>query len=256
MDSKKYSFDDFREIIARLRAKDGCPWDRVQTHESLRDCIIEEAYEVVEGIDIYQASGDDSSLCEELGDVLLQVVMHACISEQEGRFTIEDVIQGISEKMIRRHPHVFGAKTGEVSGAVMQSWEEIKRQEKHEERVSQGMRRVAKTLPANIRAVKVQNKAARAGWESQDYNQAANAVENALKKLSYSVEEGKKDTFFEEFGDMIFSVVNLSRFLDVNAENALTNATEKFINRFEYIVEKGQVKGQKLKNMDSGSIDE
>jgi len=251
-----YSFEDFEEIIRRLRAEDGCPWDRVQTHESLRDCMIEEAYEVVDGIDTYRDCGDDTNLCEELGDVLLQVVMHARIAEEEGRFSMADVLRGISEKMIRRHPHVFGTDNADTPEQVLENWEDIKKQEKHEETVTEGMRRVAKSLPANIRAAKVQKKAAKVGFDFPDYKQAAAKIEEELQEVMEAVKNGKKSEIFEEFGDLMFSAVNLSRFLDINAENTLTNATEKFINRFEYIEEKAVTKGFELKDMSIQQMDE
>ena len=256
MGSKEtYSFEDFEKIIARLRAKDGCPWDQVQTHVSLRDGIIEEAYEVVDGIDTYQATGDDSNLCEELGDVLMQVVMHARIAEEEGRFTMADVIRGISEKMIRRHPHVFGTAKADTPEEGLKNWEEIKQKEKHEETVTAGMKRVAKALPANIRAAKVQKKAAKVGFDFEDYRQAMK-VEEELGEVMEAAEKGTSEAVFEEFGDLMFSAVNLSRFFDVNVENALTNATEKFINRFEYIERTAERRGVNLKDMTIQEMDE
>lgn len=256
MGSKEtYSFEDFEKIIARLRAKDGCPWDQVQTHVSLRDGIIEEAYEVVDGIDTYQATGDDSNLCEELGDVLMQVVMHARIAEEEGRFTMADVIRGISEKMIRRHPHVFGTAKADTPEEVLKNWEEIKQKEKHEETVTAGMKRVAKALPANIRAAKVQKKAAKVGFDFEDYRQVAMKVEEELGEVMEAAEKGTSEAVFEEFGDLMFSAVNLSRFFDVNVENALTNATEKFINRFEYIEKSALLEGKALSEMSLEEMD-
>lgn len=250
-----YTFEDFERIIARLRAKDGCPWDQVQTHASLRDGILEEAYEVVEGIDIYRATGDDSNLCEELGDVLMHVVMHARIAEEEGRFTMEDVIRGISEKMIRRHPHVFGTVKADTPEEVLENWDEIKQREKHEETITDGMKRVAKSLPANVRAAKVQKKAAKVGFDFDDYRQTAGKVEEELREVMEAAEKGSPEDVSEEFGDLMFSVVNLSRFLDVNAENALTNATEKFINRFEYIEKSALLEGKALSEMSLEEMD-
>ena len=136
---KNYSYEEFVEIIRKLRSKDGCPWDREQTHESLKSCLIEEAYEVIEGIDLLEKTKDPANLCEELGDVLLQVVMHSVIAEEEKNFTIQDVINGISEKMVRRHPHVFGDVVAETSSEVLENWEEIKKKEKEETSVSEGL---------------------------------------------------------------------------------------------------------------------
>lgn len=138
MDDRKYTFQDFREIIERLRSEDGCPWDREQTHTSLKPCLTEEAEEVLRGIDIYESTGDWDNLCEELGDLLLQVMMHSVIAEQEGVFTIDDVIQTVSEKMVRRHPHVFGNGQADTSEEVLLTWEEIKAQEKMEKKRKKG----------------------------------------------------------------------------------------------------------------------
>ena len=132
MENQTYSFQDFVDIIKRLRADDGCPWDREQTHQSLKKCLTEECNEVLEGIEIYESTGDWDNLCEELGDVLLQVVMHSVIAQEEGIFNIDDVIQGISEKMVRRHPHVFGNGRADNASQVRMIWEEIKAQEKKE----------------------------------------------------------------------------------------------------------------------------
>lgn len=130
MENKRYTFQDLREIIERLRGENGCPWDREQTHQSLKKCLTDETQEVLEGIDIYESTGDWGNLCEELGDLLLQVMLHSAIAQEEGIFTIDDVIQGLSEKMIRRHPHVFGDRHAENAREALLTWEEIKTQEK------------------------------------------------------------------------------------------------------------------------------
>lgn len=225
------SFDAFVKIIERLRAEDGCPWDRAQTTESLRPGIIEEAYEVAEAIDLK----DDANLCEELGDVLLQVVMHGVIAEETNRFTLEDVIAGISEKMIHRHPHVFGTEKAEDAQAVLTNWEAIKKEEKQELSITDGLKRVPKALPANIRAAKVQKKAGVAGFDFTDTKEVLLKVHEELAELEEALNVGEEAQICEEFGDLMFTMVNLSRFLHLNAENVLTNATEKFINRFESI---------------------
>ena len=135
MDQKTYTFQEFRDIIARLRAKDGCPWDREQTHASLETCMVNEAAELVSAIRIYDKTGSYENMCEELGDVLLQVMMHAQIAEEEGLFTIDDVLTVVSEKMIRRHPHVFGTAKADTSEAVLRNWDEIKKKEKEDKRM-------------------------------------------------------------------------------------------------------------------------
>lgn len=226
---KEYTWDDFVEIIERLRAKDGCPWDREQTHESLKRCMIEECYEVIEAID----NKDMLNLREELGDVLLQVVMHGVIAKEEQAFTLDDVLQEVSEKMIRRHPHVFGDVTVNNSEDVLENWDEIKKQEKNQETVVESIKRIPKALPANLRAEKVQNKAAKVGFEFENYDQVLAKVYEELEELQEARQKGNFTHVQEEFGDLMFAIVNLSRFLQVNAENSLTNATDKFINRFE-----------------------
>lgn len=232
MDEKKYTIEEFVSIIERLRAKDGCPWDREQTHSTLKNCMIEEAYEVVQGIYDYEQTKDAANLCEELGDVLLQVVMHSVIAEEEGVFTFSNVIDGISKKMIRRHPHVFGKVEAEDSQEVLKNWEQIKREEKREHSVSESLFHVARALPANIRAEKIQKKAAKAGLEFESYEQVLAKVYEELEELEIARKNGVQEQIEEEFGDILFTIINLSRFLQLNVENSLTNATDKFINRF------------------------
>ncbi len=252
---KEYCFNDFVDIIRRLRAPEGCPWDREQTHGSLRSCLIEEAYEVAEGIDIYEKSGDYENLCEELGDLLLQVIMHSVIAEEEQHFTIEDVISGISEKMIRRHPHVFGEVKADTSKEVFKNWEEIKKEEKAEEKVSDGMKRVARALPSTIRAEKVQKKAAKVGFDFPNYEEAEKKVLEELEELREARKSGSFADQEEEFGDLMFSVVNLSRFLKLNVENSLTNATDKFINRFVSVENLAHLEGFNLNQMSIEELD-
>lgn len=243
------TFDEFMDIIRRLRSENGCPWDREQTHESLRGCMLEEAYEVVESID----NQDTENLREELGDVLLQVAMHGAIAEEDGEFTIEDVIGEVGEKMIRRHPHVFGEVQAENSQEVLKNWEEIKKEEKKEKSISESILRVPKALPAAIRAEKVQKKAAKVGFDFADYEEALLKVEEELLELKEARETGNKCKIDEEFGDLLFSMVNLSRFLQLNAENSLTNATNKFINRFVSVEALSVKEGRQLEDM---TIDE
>ena len=221
-------FDKFIDIIKTLRSENGCPWDREQTHESLRQNLIEESYEVVESID----NQDMANLREELGDVLLQIVFHSLIAEEEKAFTMEEVIEEISEKMVRRHPHVFADVSAETSEEVLKNWDEIKKTEKNEKTLGESMVRIPKALPANIRAEKVQKKAAKVGFDFADYEEVLGKVYEELKELEEAREKGSICEVEEEFGDLMFSIVNLSRFLKINAENSLTNATNKFINRF------------------------
>lgn len=251
VEDKKYSFDDLMGIIRKLRAKDGCPWDREQTHESLKQCLIEESYEVIEAIN----NKDYRNLCEELGDVLLQVVMHAAIAEEMKEFTIEDVIGGECEKMINRHPHVFGNLEVKDSQSVLSNWEDIKQKEKKYDNISDSILNVPKSLPANIRAEKVQKKAAKAGLEFESYDQVLGKVYEELNELEEARKIGQKSDIEEEFGDLVFSIINLSRFLHVNAENSLTNATNKFINRFVGVESFALQEGKHLWELSASEVD-
>jgi tetrapyrrole methylase family protein / MazG family protein len=224
----EYSFHDFMKIIRQLRSKEGCPWDREQTHESLKTCLIEECYETIEAID----KKDNDNLCEELGDLLLQIALHSAIAEEVKEFQIEDVIRTVSEKMIRRHPHVFGDVIVKDSDGVIKNWEEIKKQEKKNSGIVKEIKDVPKAFPALLRAEKVQKKAAKAGMDFEGYKQVLEKVDEELRELKETLEIGDIRGIEEEFGDVLFSIVNLSRFLQLNAENSLTNATNKFINRF------------------------
>jgi tetrapyrrole methylase family protein/MazG family protein len=239
---KTYSFYEFTDIVRRLRSKEGCPWDREQTHASLRQCLIEECYEVVEAIN----NDDSANLCEELGDVLLQVVMHSVIAEEEKEFSIEDVISEVSRKMIRRHPHVFGDVKVKSSTEVLKNWDEIKKNEKEEADPKQELLNVPKALPANIRAEKIQKKAAKMGLNLGDSKDSLEDVTKSIERLGKAIEIGEKSLIFNEFGSMLFRMVKLSLVLQINAENSLTNATNKFINRLIDVLSLSEGNGYNL----------
>ncbi|MSS63931.1 nucleoside triphosphate pyrophosphohydrolase [Velocimicrobium porci] len=242
-------FDEFVKIIRILRSENGCPWDREQTHESLRQCMLEEAYEVVDAVD----KKDIDNLREELGDVLLQVVMNGVIAEEKKEFTMEEMIQEVSEKMVHRHPHVFGTTEVKNSDEVLKNWEELKQKEKKETSVSDSIKRIPLALPANIRAAKVQKKAAKVGFDFDNYEEVLSKVYEELSELEDAKRTGDICKIEEEFGDLLFSVVNLSRFLQINAENSLTNATNKFINRFVGVESLARLENRQLSEL---SIDE
>ena len=204
MEKEVYTFEDLTEIIKRLRAKDGCAWDRAQTHESLRTCMKEEAYEVIEAIE----KNDMDNLKEELGDVLLQVAMHSQIAKEEGNFTIDDVIKEICQKLIRRHPHVFGSEKANNAQQVLENWEEIKRREKKEQSPLDSMQRIPLALPACIRAQKAQKYAQKAG---------------------YSFHEPKERLGKEEVGKKLFDLLNEARILGIDGEEVLEEYTKKFM---------------------------
>lgn len=251
--SENIQFGRFMEIVRRLRAKDGCPWDIEQTHESLKQNLIEEAYEAAEAIN----NSDMKNLCEELGDIMLLVCMQAVIGEENSEFNMEEVLKGIADKMIFRHPHVFKEKAADniTSEEVLANWEQIKAEEKHEETVGEGLLRVAKALPANVRAEKVQKKAAKTGMDFESYGQALGKVYEELKELEDARLSGDRNAVEEEFGDLMFSVINISRFLQLNAEISLTNATNKFINRFVSVERKALEGGKCLAQMSAEELD-
>ena len=248
----KKDFNDFLEIIEILRSEDGCPWDREQTHKSLEKALIEESYEVIDAID----QEDDNSLIEELGDVLLQVVFHASIGKEDGYFDISDVIEGICNKMISRHPHVF-KNSSELNSSeeVLVKWDELKKKEKGYSSLTEEMRGITKGLPALLRAHKVQEKAKKVGFDFDDVSFAINKVKEELKEVIdvYNIENMEK--IKEEIGDLLFSCVNVARFLKVDEEIALNCTIDKFIKRFDYIERVAKEKGIELTNMNIDEMD-
>ena len=247
--NNKRDFNDLMDIIRTLRSEEGCPWDREQTHESIKDCLIEEAYEVVEAIE------DDNIdlMIEELGDVLLQVVFHSVIGEEDGYFNVGDVIDAISEKMIFRHPHVFGDKNLENSEDVINNWEALKVKEKKYENISEEINSIAKTLPALLKAHKIQKKAAKVGFDFDNPMEAAAKVSEELKEVIDEYNNKNKDRITDEVGDLLFACVNLGRLLDVNEENALNLANKKFTRRFKFIEENILEQG---KTLEEASLEE
>lgn len=221
------NFTDLVEIVKILRKE--CPWDRKQTHESIKDNLIEEAYEAVEAID----TGDFEELEKELGDVLLHVVFHSNMADETDTFSIEDVIYSIQQKLIRRHPHVFGDAVAGDEDQVAENWENIKLKE-GKESVLEG---IPKQLPALIRAQRMQEKAANVGFDWPESTQVWEKLEEELQEFQEVLKEGDQQKSREEFGDLLFSLVNLGRFFSLNAEDSLRSTNRKFIRRFQYIEE-------------------
>lgn len=219
--------NDLIEITKILRSENGCPWDREQTHESLRKYMIEEAYELVEAID----KDDIDGLIEELGDVLYQVSIHSQIGIEEGYFDIYEVSDSICNKMISRHPHVFEESNSDKS----LTWEEKKMLEKNETRVVESMKRIAKTLPGLMRAQKIQSKAAKLGFDWDNIEDVFEKVKEEYQEFMDEYKKADKDKMKKEFGDLLFSLVNLGRFLDIDSEEAINLTNEKFISRFEHV---------------------
>jgi tetrapyrrole methylase family protein/MazG family protein len=235
------SFSKFREIIAVLRGPNGCPWDKEQTHVSLKQYLIEETYEVIDAID----EDDIDHLVEELGDVLLQVLLHAQIGEDEGYFSIDDVIEGIAAKMIRRHPHVFGDTSAKDADEVVQNWQEIKRLEKGESDQSL-LDGISKSLPNLLRAYEMQKKAAKVGFDWQEINSAIEKVKEELQEFEEELQEFESQTEAakKEFGDLLFAFVNVARFLKIHPEEALYETNEKFNLRFRHVEERVRQSGK------------
>ena len=246
---ESYGLKDLEGIVSLLRAPGGCPWDGEQTHESLRRGLLEESYEVVEAID--EASPEH--LKEELGDVLLQVVFHADIEKDAGRFTLDDVADGICKKLIFRHPHVFGEVSVSGTGEVLSNWEELKRKEKGQATNTDALEAVARSLPALWRAEKVQKKAEKAGFDWPDVSGALDKLSEELEELKTAVAEGTNVE--EELGDLLFSAVNVSRFVKVDTEEALNGATDKFIGRFRKVEEEAARQGRALEGMSLAELD-
>ncbi len=229
----QYTVDDLLTIMALLRSPEGCPWDREQTHESIASDFLEETHEALEAIRLKDTAG----LKEELGDVLLQVVFHACIEEENGAFAFGDVVDGICKKLVVRHPHVFGEVTVDSAGQVLQNWDAIKRQTKGGKTQAELLRAVPRSLPALMRAAKVQNRAKRVGFDWPDISGALDALENETTEFREALAMENHAAIEEELGDLLFSAVNVSRFLHVDAEQALTGSTDKFIRRFARVEE-------------------
>ena len=229
-----YSFDDLQKIMVKLRSENGCPWDREQTHHSLTRYLVEEAYEVLDAVN----SEDDEALIDELGDVLLQVVFHATIANEEGYFNMEDITDGICQKMIRRHPHVFGNVDVSGSDEVLINWQAIKAKEKQTEKIHEAMHAVSTSTPALIRSQKVQKIAANVGFDWQNVIDAIKKIDEELDELKVEIEAGDCVKLVEEMGDLLMIISNVARHLKIDAEIALAKATDKFIRRFKFVEEK------------------
>lgn len=238
-----------QEIVARLRGPDGCPWDREQTHSSLRALLVEECHEVIDAIERV----DDANLREELGDLLLHVVMHAQMAAERGAFTMEEISSGICEKMIRRHPHVFGETTASNSEEVLKQWEVIKRKEKG---ASSGvLDGIAASLPALLRAQTVQKKAARVGFDWPDAEPVFAKIEEETNEIREAMARDNRAEVEAEIGDLLFSAVNLSRKLGVDAETALTGTIKRFTARFRRIEDALRADGRKLEDTPLEELD-
>ena len=241
----KHQFDTLRSIVKTLRGPDGCPWDRKQTHESLREYAIEEVYELIDAIN----RGNDEDIVEELGDVLLQVMLHSQIGEDHGYFTIDDVIKRISEKMIHRHPHVFHPEK------EWKSWDELKREEKKIDEETSILDSVVTHAPALQVAYKLQKKAAKVGFDWPDVKQVWDKFEEELQEFREAYEANNREEMEKEFGDILFVLANIAKFYQINPEIALGRTNEKFIARFKQIERSVRKEGKELTEMSLEQLD-
>lgn len=247
-----YNFYDLVKIMSLLRSPEGCPWDREQTHKSIRRDFLEECYEAIEAID----TDDRDLLLEELGDVLLQVVFHSQIEAEKNSFTADDVCDGICKKLIIRHPHVFGDVTAEDSETVLKNWDAIKMQTKSQKSNSEVMHSVSPALPALIRADKVQNKARKIGFDFPDVNSALDKLTEEIAELKEAISKGENTQVQAELGDVLFSAVNVGRLMKVDSEKALSDTTERFIGRFEGMEKLAAEKGLDINSLSLEELDE
>lgn len=249
---ERYSFPDLIEIMARLRGPDGCPWDREQTHESILSCLIEEAYEFVDAVE----NQDSPNMREELGDLLLQVVFHSQMAHEAGGFTVDDVIHELCEKLVRRHPHVFGEQRLENSGEVLAQWDEIKKVEKGTSISPRGaLGEMPKHLPALLKALKMQKRAAKTGFDWRDWKGPLAKVAEEMREFEIEAEKGDTEAASRELGDLLFSVVNLGRFFDLDPERALSQTNAKFMARFRAMEKRAEEAGTSLQAMTMAEMD-
>lgn len=249
---EKYNFNDLVEIVRILREPGGCPWDMEQTHQSIRENFLEETYEVIEAID----TNNRELMQEELGDVLLQVLMHSDMARTEGWFTIDDVADGISQKLIIRHPHVFGDVNVNSTDDVLKNWDTIKRQTKDQRTQSEAMAAIPATYPALMKAQKVQEKAKKAGFDWREADGAFDKISEEAAELKEALARGDKASVEDELGDLLFSVVNTARFCGCEAETALDKATKKFMARFNIVERLASEKGIDMKSASIEVLDE
>ena len=242
-------FGELNNTLFALRAPDGCKWDKAQTHETLIKNLREESQEVIDAIQ----NKDDENLCEELGDLLLQVIFHAAIAEEEGRFSIREVLDGINKKLIRRHPHVFGEVKADTADKVIENWEQLKMKEKDGNKTV--LSGVPSALPSLIKAYRIQDKARNVGFDWEDRKDVWKKVKEEISEFEAEVENMDKDKAEAEFGDVMFSLINAARLYKINPDNALERTNQKFIRRFNYLEEHTIQEGRNLKDMTLEEMD-
>lgn len=244
------SWYELVQIIAKLRSPEGCPWDRGQTHLSLKRFLLEETYELFEAID----QENPEAMKDELGDVLLQVLLHAQIAHEKELFSMEDVIENLGAKMVRRHPHVFGDVSADTPDQALVNWDAIKKQEKTSSIRKSALDGVPSVFPALMRAEKIQKKAAKVGFDWNETLEVIEKVQEELEELKEAIRQAQKDQLQEELGDLLFSVVNLARFIQVDPEFALQGATQKFTERFYLVESYAKEQGLLLQELDLDAL--
>lgn len=248
---ERYCFDDLIEIVKILRSPEGCPWDREQTHKSIRANFIEETYEAIEAID----TDDTELLKEELGDVLLQVALHSEIESETNSFDINDVCDGICKKLIIRHPHVFGDVNADTTEQVLKNWDAIKMQTKSQKSQTQAMLSVSRALPSLMRSAKIQQKAAKVGFDWDSVDGALEKLFEECSELKVAIDSNDVENQKEELGDVLFSVVNVARFLKIDSEHALYDACDKFTDRFSKVETLAKERGIDMKTASLSELD-
>lgn len=247
-----YNLDDYIALVAYLRSEKGCPWDRVQTHDSIRKNLLEEAYEVCEAID----EKDTEHLKEELGDLLLQVLFHSQIEKENGGFDIDDVADAACRKLVHRHPHVFGDAVADTAEKVLDTWDAVKRADRNQKNQSSAMAGISKALPSLVRGEKIQKRAAKLGFDWPIVAGAMDKMREEVSELQEGIDNDDRENIEEELGDVLFCVVNVARFYSIDAESAGQKACEKFIRRFRYLEEHAAAGGKKLEDMSLREMEE
>lgn len=248
---KYYTINELLKIMEILRGKNGCPWDKVQTHQTIRNNFIEEVYEAVEAIDTENVS----LLREELGDVLLQVIFHCQLEKEKDNFSFDDVVNELANKLVIRHPHVFSDVNVKNTDEVMTNWENIKNKVKGTQSYTETLTNVPKVLPALMRAEKIGSRAKKAGMDFDNKTSAVNALESEVQEFKEAVDKNRQKEIFEELGDVLFSCVNVARKFDINPEEALTFANNKFIERFSEVERLTRLEGKDMKSLSINELD-
>ena len=249
---KNVSFDRLVDVVAMLRSKNGCPWDLAQTHESLKADLIEEAYELIEAID----AKVPKKICDELGDLLMQVMLHSQIATDRNEFSVDEVIENLTEKLVRRHPHVFGSVVATDENEVLENWEEIKRGEEGNKDRKSSLDGIPHSLPSLQRAEKIQKRASRAGFDWDTTEDVLPKLQEEIDEIEESIRNDDITEIEMEIGDLLFSVVNLCRFLNVQPEEALRKSTRKFVDRFQRMETALERTNKKFKDYDLSTLDQ